>query len=147
MNFPYTGYSTELAQGYTYCEDSPAITDDELSYSQLMHDNSSPHLLKPYSSLRTYSTDQSLLPYSLPAEQCVYEDLNGVPTVMWVTPSEQANIYNGPILHSFNPSDFVYTPDAFSPGHVTYTPENTYTRMFRGRKSKSASEVGCPSTL
>jgi hypothetical protein len=141
MSFPYSGY-TELAQGYTYYDDSPAMTEVELSTPQLIPDNPSPHHLKPFPPLRTYTTDQGLTPYSLPAEHYMYEDLNGMPSVMWVSPSDQGTIYNGALVHSYPPSDFAYAPETFSPGHhVTYTAENTYTRMFRGRKSKSASEV------
>ena len=141
MSFPYSSY-TELAPGFAYYEESPAAGEANLSGPQLIHDTSPPHLLRAFPPLRSYPTDQSPLPCPLPNEHYVFEELSGLPSVMWDSPAEQDTFFNGTLVHSFTPSDFGYNPENYSPGHhVPYTTDHSYTRMFRGRKSKSAAEV------
>lgn len=142
MNYPYSGYS-ELAPVFPYYADSPALSDPDVSGPQLMHDESTPHLLRPYPALRSYSTEQSHIPCPFPNEQYMFEDFNGMPSVMWDSSAEPETYFNGTLVHTFPPSDYGFPPETYTPGHhVSYTPDHSYTRMFRGRKSKSASEVG-----
>lgn len=143
MSFPFTNY-TELAPGgFAYYEENPAMGEIDLSGPQLIHDNSPPHLLRPFPPLRSYAAEQSPIPCPLPNERCMFDEFNA-PSVIWDSPSEQETFFNG----AYIPNDFGYTPETYSPGHhVSYPTEHSYTRMFRGRKSKSAAEVGRQSSL
>ncbi|KAF8508119.1 hypothetical protein JB92DRAFT_2955038 [Gautieria morchelliformis] len=115
----------------------------DLSGPQLTHDNSLPHLLRPFPPIRSYAADQSPIPCPLPNEHCVFDEFNGLSPAMWDAPSEQEHFFNGSLVHSFPPPDFGFAPETFSPGlNIPYPAnDNSYARMFRGRKSKSASEV------
>jgi hypothetical protein len=148
MSFQHNSY-TELAPGFVYYEDSPAMGEADLSGPQLTHDNSPPHLLRPFPPLRSYAADQRPLPCPLPNEHCMFDEFTGLPSAVWDAPSEQENFFNGALIHSFTPPDFGFAPETFSPGHhVSYpTTDHSYARMFRGRKSKSASEVSRRSLL
>ncbi|KAF8581377.1 hypothetical protein K439DRAFT_225551 [Ramaria rubella] len=143
MSFPYSSY-TELASPFgAYYDDVPTLADAELEGTQLIHDNAASHMLRSYPPMRSYSADQSLYSSCPPANQhCMFDELSTMSPVIWDSPSEQDAYLNGSLIHGFAPSDLAFSPEAFSTGHhVSYNPDNSYTRMFRGRKSKSASEV------
>lgn len=142
MSFAFNAYPADLAAQNPYYEDIPQLTEFKLEIGpeQLLHDEPSPNLMRSFQQPRLYSAEPTFVPpYSLPNQPCVADEYPGV---MWGYVSEQ-ELYPPQDLHAFSPLDLGFTPETFSVGGqpAHYSNDHTYTRMFRGRKSKSAAEV------
>ncbi|KAF8523148.1 hypothetical protein BU17DRAFT_86307 [Hysterangium stoloniferum] len=147
MSFPYNNYpdTMRVHQFGPFYEDGSQVTELDISTANMMHDEPFPNLIRTFHhSPPPFTPESGYIAYPIQNQHSVYDDLALTP-VLWDV--------DGPHVHAFPPSDLGYAPEAFSAlhhrnhahvqrhHHPSYSPEQTYTRMFRGRKSKSAAEV------
>ncbi|GJJ08758.1 hypothetical protein Clacol_002977 [Clathrus columnatus] len=143
----------------TYYEETKPVIHLELDMStvQLVPDEPSPNLMQALQPPRPFASEQSFLP-NFPSQNTLqlFEDCRPGSPNLWDCHFEQESFITLPTIHPFpSPAslDMGYSPETFSSSsplhlpihslshHSSFSSEHTYTRMFRGRKSKSAAEV------
>jgi len=154
MTFPFNNYADTMGvqQFESFYEDGSQVTELDMSTVHIMHDEPSPNLMRSFQPPPPFTPESGFITYPIQNQHSVYDDLALSP-VLWECPAEQESYLDGSLVHAFPPSDLGYAPEAFNAihhrnhphvqrhHHPSYAAEHTYTRMFRGRKSKSAAEV------
>ncbi|KIJ45127.1 hypothetical protein M422DRAFT_29980 [Sphaerobolus stellatus SS14] len=152
MTLPYEPYSfaaTDVAPHVVYeqlyIEDSPPVQQIMIP-PMLMHDEPSPNSQSSFQEL-SFSNDIAYM-NSYPHSNHGYradDYLNSLSAVEWNYVSDADVYVTTPEMSTYGPRDMGYAPEtlyiASHHPHMQYPAEPTYTRMFRGRKSKSAAEV------
>lgn len=164
MAFPYSFPEQAAPQSFNaYYEETKPVIHLELDMAAVQHvqDEPSPNLMQAFQPPRPFTAEQSFLP-SFPSSNSLqlFDDYGSASPILWDCHPDQDS-FNGNMhssVHSFASSDLAYSPidhcnflSSSSPLHQSNhslrhhasfpSSENTYTRMFRGRKSKSAAEV------
>jgi len=143
MNFPYSNYS-ELAPSppFPFYGVVPTPSEPDFPEHPFADDHSAPPPLLYPPPLRF--GDMSGFPAScpLPSQACMADDMDTLAPVIWESQQEHDAFLNASLLPNYPQDDLAFSPTAFSPGHhISYSSTSSYTRMFRGRKSKAASEA------
>lgn len=163
-SYPFAEQSSpqQFRCSYNYEDTKPAIhLELDMSAVQPFQDEPSPNLMQALQPPRPFTADLPFLPnFSSSNSLQLFEDYSPTSPIHWDCPNTDHNDSFADIhsIHGpFASSDSGYSPETFlssSPlhhpnhllrHHASFPSEHTYTRMFRGRKSKSAAEVSSSS--